>query len=184
MPYRIDMPEGANPPLHIHEHSGSPALRAVRSATFKTIYDAPETTITLREREAMRFPLTVVIGCSLCNSMRMWRDWPGYTGDPIPEAFYQAAEARDLAWPGFSTRERLLIRFVEQFDTGIDTINADDPLWDEMHANFNETEIGDVVIMAGAWLGYGRGLKALGVGSICEIPQTATDSVALSTAAE
>jgi alkylhydroperoxidase family enzyme len=171
MPYRIDVPDGTPAPVHIQNNLGTPALIAARHAIFNTIYTAPETTLTVREREAMRFPLTVVIGCEVCNSLRMWRDWPGYQADPIPEEFYNAAAARDLSWPGFSARERVLIRFVEQFDTQIDTMNADDALWEEMSANFSEQEIGDIIIMAGAWLGTGRGLKALGVGSVCALPQ-------------
>jgi hypothetical protein len=170
MPYQMHLPEGSEAAQHIFGHLGTPKLVESRWAIFKTIYDAVETNITLREREAMRFPLTVVIGCPVCNSLRMWRDWPGYTGEPIPEEFYKNAEIRNLNWPGFTVRERLLIGFVERFDTGIDTMNSDADFWDEFHANFTETELGDVVILAGAWLGFGRGLKALGVGSVCEIP--------------
>lgn len=178
MPYRFDLPDGAEAVTHIYARLGTPKLVDVRSAIFKVIYDAPETTVTLREREAMRFPLTVVIGCPLCNSMRMWRDWPGYVGEPIPEEFYQNAEARNLDWPGFTARERLLMRFVERFDNDIENLNGDDDFWAELYANFSETEIGDVVTMAGAWLGFGRGLKALGVGSICAVPAAAGVSVA------
>ncbi len=171
MPLRIELPEGAQAPIHIHESHGSPALRKARMDVFQTIYNAPETTISLREREAMRFPLTVVMGCDVCNGYRMWRDWPGYTGEPIPEEFYAAAEVKDLSYSGFSDRERILIQFVTKFDTEIDTINEDDELWDELQALFSEEEIGDIIIMAGAWLGFGRGLKALGVGHACSLPQ-------------
>lgn len=170
MPFRISIPDGAEPVHHIHDKLGTPLLRAARMAVYKVMYDAPETTLSLREREAMRFPLTVVIGCPLCNSVRIWRDWPGYTGEPVPEEFYQNAEVRNLEWPGFTQRERLLMQFVERFDAEIDTLNGDDDFWDELHANFSEAEIGDAVIMAGAWLGFGRGLKVLGVGSMCETP--------------
>ena len=31
-------------------------------------------------------------------------------------------------------------------------------------------EIGDLVIMLATWLGTGRALKALGIGSVCVIP--------------
>ena len=45
----------------------------------------------------------------------------------------------------------------------------DDAFWDKMHANFSDTEIGDVVIMAGMWVGLGHTLMALGIGSVCPI---------------
>jgi alkylhydroperoxidase family enzyme len=168
MPFRLNVPEGVEPALALNAH-GTPMLVAARHAVYTLVYDAPETSINLREREVMRFPLTVVMGCPFCNSIRMWRDWPGYTGDPIPEDFYEAAARREYDWPGFTARERALLRFVEAFDSHIDTLNDDDALWDEMHSRFTETEIGDIAIMAGTWVGYGRCLKALGVGSVCEI---------------
>jgi hypothetical protein len=39
-----------------------------------------------------------------------------------------------------------------------------------MHANFTDTEIGDTVIMLATWIGTGRALKALGIGSVCVVP--------------
>lgn len=168
MPFRLSVPNGTEAALALNDH-GTPMLVAARHAIYKTIYDAAETTVSLREREVMRFPLTVVMGCPFCNSFRLWRDWPGYTGEPIPEEFYEAAARREYSWPGFTARERVLLRFVEAFDRAIDTLNDDDELWDEMHSLFTETEIGDITIMAGTWVGYGRCLKALGVGSVCEV---------------
>src|SRR3546814_6928960 len=49
-------------------------------------------------------------------------------------------------------------------------MNGDDAFWERMHANFSDTEIGDVVLMCGTWLGVGHGLKALGIGSVCAVP--------------
>src|SRR3546814_12782299 len=40
----------------------------------------------------------------------------------------------------------------------------------DLHANFSDTEIGDVVLMCGTWLGVGHGLKALGIGSVFAVP--------------
>jgi hypothetical protein len=48
-------------------------------------------------------------------------------------------------------------------------LNGDDAFWDRMHASFSDTEIGDIVNLAGIWLGVGHGLKALGIGSVCQL---------------
>jgi alkylhydroperoxidase family enzyme len=172
MPYRIDVPEGEEALEHILNHLGTPKLVEARKRMFRILYDAPETTLTPREREAMRFPMTAMMGCPICNSMRMWRDWPGFSDTPIEEEFYQAAEAKRLDWPGFSDRERILGEFVDRFANAVDGLNGDDLFWGKMHALFSDTEIGDIVNMAGVWLGVGHGLKALGIGSVCALPVT------------
>jgi len=170
MPYRVDIPEGREALDHILNHLGTSLLVGNRQRTFRLVYDAPETTLSPREREAMRFPMTAMMGCPICNSMRMWRDWPGFSDEPIEEEFYQNAEAKNLAWSGFSERERLLVEFVDRFANAIDGLNGDDLFWERMHARFTQTEIGDIVNLAGIWLGVGHGLKALGIGSICQLP--------------
>src|SRR3546814_3336359 len=73
----------------------------------------------------MRFPMTAMMGCPICNSMRLWRDWPGFSDEPIEEELYTNAEAINLEWPGFSARERLLLEFVDRFANAIDGMNGD-----------------------------------------------------------
>jgi hypothetical protein len=170
MPYRIDVPEGREPLEHILNHLGSASWVEARQRMFRTIYDAPETTLTPREREGMRILGAVKTNCPICAGMRLWRDWPGFSAEEIPEEFYQNAIAANLDWEGFSERERLLIEFADRFERDIDGINGDDALWERMHAQLNDTEIGNLVIMLATWLGTGRALKALGVGSVCVIP--------------
>ena len=170
MPYRVDVPEGREALEHILNHLGTPMLVEARKRMFRIIYDAPETTLSPREREAMRFPMTAMMGCPICNSMRMWRDWPGFSDVPIEEEFYTQAEARNIAWEGFSAREALALEFVDRFANAIDGMNGDDAFWARLHANFSDTEIGDLVNLSGTWLGVGHGLKALGIGSVCQVP--------------
>lgn len=170
MPYRIDVPEGEEALDVILNHLGTPMLVEARKRMFRIIYDAPETTLSPREREVMRFPGTAMIGCPICNSLRMWRDWPGFSDEPIEEELYTAAEAFDYDWPGFTARERLLLEFTYRFYNEADGLNGDDVFWERMHANFSQAEIGDICIMAGTWLGVGHGLKALGIGSVCPMP--------------
>lgn len=172
MPYRIDVPENEEALEVILNHLGTPMLVDTRKRMFRVMYDAPETTLSPREREVMRYPMTAMMGCPICNSMRMWRDWPGFSDTPIEEELYINAEALNRDWPGFSTRERLLLEFVDRFANEIDGMNGDDAFWEKMHANFTNTEIGDIVVMSGTWLGVGHGLKALGIGSVCPMPVT------------
>lgn len=170
MPYRIHVPEGEEALDVILNTLGSPSLVDARQRMFRVMYDAPETTLSPREREVMRYPGTLVIGCPICNSLRLWRDWPGFSSEPIEEDLYTAAGAFDFDWPGFTARERLALEFIQRFYHDVDGINGDDAFWERMHANFSETEIGDIVVMAGSWLGVGNGLKALGIGSVCPMP--------------
>src|SRR3546814_6714833 len=99
MPYRVDIPEGIEALDHILNHLGTNKLVESRKRMFRIIYDAPETSLSPREREAMRFPMTAMMGCPICNSMRMWRDWPGFSDTPIAEEFYENAAAKNAAWP-------------------------------------------------------------------------------------
>jgi hypothetical protein len=170
MPYRINVPEGEEALEIILNHLGSPMLVETRKRMFRVMYDAPETTLSPREREVMRFPMTAMIGCPICNSMRMWRDWPGFSDVPIEEEFYTNAEAFNIDWPNYTVRERLLLEFIQRFANEVDGLNGDDAFWERMHANFSQEEIGDVVLMAGTWLGVGYGLKTLGIGSVCPVP--------------
>jgi hypothetical protein len=170
MPYRIDVPEGSEALEHILNHLGTGMLVEARQRMFRTIYDAPQTTLTAREREGMRIFGAVRTNCPICSGMRLWRDWPGFAGGEIPEEFYENAIAANLNWEGFSKREALLIEFADRFENDIESINGDEALWTRMHALLTEPEIGDLVIMLATWLGTGRALKALGIGSVCHIP--------------
>ncbi len=170
MPYRIDVPEDREPLVHILNHLGTEKLVETRQRMFRTIYDAPETTLNAREREGMRILGAVRTNCPICSGMRLWRDWPGFAGGEIPEEFYQNAADCNYDWEGFTPREKLLIEFADRFERDIDGINGDDALWERMHTLLTEAEIGDAVIMLACWLGTGRALKALGIGSVCVVP--------------
>lgn len=170
MPYRIDVPEGKEALDHILNDLGTPQLVEARKRMFRIIYDAPETTLTPREREVMRFPSTAVMGCPICNSLRLWRDWPGFSDEPIEEELYVNAGEWNWSWDGFTPREALALRFIHRFFTSVDEMNDDDEFWAAMHAHFTDTEIGDIGVMASTWLGTGHLLKALGICSVCPMP--------------
>lgn len=170
MPYRIHIPEDREPLVHILNHLGSDKLVDARQRMFRIMYDAPETTLSAREREAMRILGAVQINCPICAGMRMWRDWPGFAGGEIEEEFYENAIACKYDWEGFTPRESLLIEFANRFENEIEFVNGDDALWQRMHDLLTEQEIGDAIIMLATWLGTGHALKALGVGSVCVVP--------------
>lgn len=179
MPYRVAIPEDREPLVHILNHLGTEKLVETRQRMFRTIYDAPETTLTSREREGMRILGAVRTNCPICAGMRLWKDWPGFEGGEIEEEFYQNAADCNYAWEGFTPRERLLIEFADRFEREIDGINGDDALWERMHALLTEEEIGDAVLMLSCWVGTGRALKALGIGSVCVVPPSAETLAAL-----
>lgn len=170
MSYRVEIPADREPLVHILNHVGTEKLLDTRQRMFRTIYDAPETTLTAREREGMRIMGAARTNCPICAGMRLWRDWPGFAGGEIPEAFYQNAADCNFAWNGFTPRESLLLEFADRFERDIDSINGDDALWERMHALLSEAEIGDTCLMLACWVGTGRALKALGIGSVCVIP--------------
>lgn len=169
MPYRIDIPEDEVALDYILNRVGTESLLAMRQQMFKTVYTNHDTSLTPREREGMRILLTDIMGCPICNSLRMWRDYPGFCDEEIPEVFYQNALNKNLAWEGYSERERLAIEFADRFANDIDNLNGDDAFWERLHGHFSDQEIGDMCFFNGCWLGAGHTLKSLGIGSVCEI---------------
>ncbi|MDT0509709.1 hypothetical protein [Novosphingobium sp. MMS21-SN21R] len=179
MPYRVDIPTDREPLVHILNHVGTEKLLDTRQRMFRTIYDAPETTLTAREREGMRIMGAARTNCPICAGMRLWRDWPGFAGGEIPEEFYQNAADCNYDWEGFTPREKLLVEFADRFERDIESINGDDVLWERMHALLTEAEIGDTLLMLGCWVGTGRVLKAMGIGSVCVVPPSPETLAAL-----
>lgn len=170
MPCRVDIPDGDAPLDHILNRLRTDSLLAVRQQMFKAIYTNHDTTQTPREREGMRILMTAMMGSPVCNSMRMWRDYPGFCDEEIPEAFYQNSLGRNFDWECFSERGSLAIRFSDRFAHDIENLNGDDAFWDEIHRHLSEREIGDLCFFNDCWLGAGHTLKALGIGSVCEVP--------------
>ncbi len=170
--YRIEMPPGANPISHVFENFGNPALVAARQQFISAVYQATGSQLAPREREAIRVPIAKNIGCHTCLAARFWRDVPGFS-DEIEEVFYQSIIDYDLAWDGFTARERFLVEFSDRFEKEHLLMNGDDELWERAGALFSEEELGDAFIIMGALGGAGHTLNVVGVGSICEVPEVA-----------
>lgn len=169
MPYRIDVPEGENALFYLLNNVGTPSLIAARQDEIRTVYTNQETPLTHREREGMRILGTAIVGCPICNSLRLWRDYPGFCDEEIPEEFYQNCLDKNYTWPGFSQREILAVQFADRFQNDIDNLNGDDIFWEKIKANFSEREIADLCYFNSYFVGTGRALKAMGIGSVCDV---------------
>jgi len=178
MPYRVEIPEGATALDHILNAVGTPSLIEARQQLIATVYTNQDTTLTHREREGMRILGTAIVNCPICNSLRLWRDYPGFSDEEIAEEFYQNALQKNYAWQGFNKREVLAIQFADRFHHDIENLNADDTYWQEIHEHFSEREIGDLCFFNSYFLGVGHAIKALGIGSVCDVlPAADSDEV-------
>ena len=178
MPYRVKIPEGETALDHILNVVGTPSLIAARKQLIFTVYGNQDTTLTHREREGMRILGTAIVNCPICNSLRLWRDYPGFCDEEIPEDFYQNALKKNYAWQGFNQREILAIQFADRFHHDIENLNGDDDYWQQIHQHFTEREIGDLCFFNSYFLGTGNTIRALGIGSVCDIlPAPDSDEV-------
>ena len=73
----------------------------------------------------------------------------------------------------FSGREKAAIRYAEVLAG--DHQSADEALFDELRAQFTESEIIDLGIRIMTFVGYGRLVRVLGleIGGVCPLPQSA-----------
>lgn len=172
MPFRVTIPEGEHLPAMYMMRLGTPQLVAIRKRYLEVVYDAPDTTLTPREREAVRILFAVRSGCPVCSGMRLGAAKQGFSDEEIPEELYQASMSLDLAWPGFTDRERLLLEFADRFERDADGINDDDAFWERINTSLTEPELADALNMFGIWIGTGRTLKVLGVAAgVCDLGQ-------------
>ena len=75
----------------------------------------------------------------------------GLTEDKISEL--------DTGGESFTAREALAVEYAEKL--AVDHHNMDDAFFDRLRAEFNETEILELGMMAGQYIGFGRLLAAL-----------------------
>lgn len=170
--HRINIPAGTDPLNHIIANFGNAKLSGARQQFLNALYFGAGSSLTPREREAVRMPIALNIGCHTCLSTRMWRDLPGFS-EEIEEAFYTHAIAMNLEWEGFSPREKFLLELSDRFEHGYETMNDDDDLWERAHALLPEQDLGDAFILMATWVGLGHTIKALGGGAACDVPDAA-----------
>jgi alkylhydroperoxidase family enzyme len=174
---RVSIPADV-PPIVALMQIGTPEL-AIHNHTRTWSEAYAQTTLTPREREAWRQRLAHFEGCEHCATVRQGSQLTGE--ESIPDAFYD--NIFNSSWEGYSARERLLIDLIERFAEDHEQLRDDDDFWEEMHANFSDTEIVDVTYhMIGPQL-Y-RALMAktlLGFTEYCSVQQARTPAVAATT---
>jgi hypothetical protein len=185
---RVDVPEDqlavAGP--YILATIGSPALLAARKAYGSALYDFQcDTSLSFREREAIRMWVGFFLSCNVCKAWRpathpiAGRPPTEEQAATISEGFYKNI-LNYKSWDGYSEREKLAIEFVERYATDLQGVREDEGFWARLKRNFSQLEIGDLGIFAGDWVSSAMTLKMLGFeGAVCEIEgaNTADDLV-------
>lgn len=143
---RIDVPAGEQPLIFIQTQIGSPQLRKVIQRMSTTLF-VNDSTITPKEREAVRYYLAYRVDCNACASFRAGRDIPNYSDEEMSDEWYDNIP-NYLTWPGFTDREKIAIEFCSRFlDDHLD-VEQDDDLWQRVHALFTQIEVEDLVIIS------------------------------------
>jgi alkylhydroperoxidase family enzyme len=165
---RIDVPADQDPLTFLWTRRAT-ALTGKAGAFSGAVYERSE--LSLREFEAARTRIAQINDCVLCLGWRTARDVPSRStdGDPdeVPEEFYANIGA-NLAWDGFSERERLAAEFAERF--AIDHRNMDDAFWARLRAAYTDDELVDLGLCVGSWIAFGRLNRVFDVDGGCRIP--------------
>ncbi len=161
------MPADRDPLLYLWtEHAGTltPAAGAFTNAVYE------KSTLPLREFEAARVQIARINDCDLCLGWRSARDVPERAagGEEVPEELYEHVVSGDLAWDGFTERERLAGEFAERF--AVDHLGIDDGLWSRLHAAFTDDELVELGLCVGAWIAFGRLNRVFDVDGGCRVP--------------
>lgn len=135
--------------MHVTTELGSPRLNARLRESWNVQYDN-DSTLTPREREAARIRTAHLMGCTMCIGVRMGRDLPGFSPEPIPEELYlEVFEYRTS--PVYSVRERLAVEFAERYSLDYKSLADDEDFWQQLQTNFTEVEIADLCLLCGTW---------------------------------
>lgn len=166
---RIELPEGVNAFDYVVTQVGSPALQQRLKDSWKAQM-LNDSTLTPREREAARIRSAYNIGCTNCVELRMARDLPGFSDEPIDEGVYENVFAYST-WPGYTTRERLIIEFVERHAEDYRALAEDDEFWTRLKDNFTDVELADLCLLCGTWDAATKMYHLLvGVDAACQVP--------------
>lgn len=164
---RVNVPAGADPLVYASAHLGDRAIAAARTHLVKAVYDL-RSSLTPRELEAARARLAIISQCAFCQRYRPARDRAGWADDPdlVPEEVY--AHVEDPSWPGYSGRERLAILLAEGY--ALTHTSVPEEVWDEVHENFSDDELVDLMNCIAVWSAFGRLNRMLEVDSSCQLP--------------
>ncbi len=146
---RIEIPEGQDMVMHIVTEMGSPRLNQRLRESWDYQYDN-DSTLTPREREAARIRTAHLMGCTMCVDVRMGRDKPGFSPEPIPEELYTEVFDYQTS-PVYSARERLCIEFAERYMLDYKDMADDEAFWDRMREHFTQQEWADLCLLCATW---------------------------------
>lgn len=93
-------------------------------------------------------------------------DRPGWSDEIIPEEVYEHVE-ESATWPGYSVRERLAIQLAATY--ALDHLGAGEELWAEVHANYSDDELIDLLNCISVWFAFGRMNRVLEVDDACAL---------------
>lgn len=158
---RIDVPEGADPIVHVWGEM-VPGIGPAAARFSQKVYD--DTTLGLREFEAARLRIAQINGCAFCQDWRTERD-----GAVVEDAFPAAVEAW-RSTDALDTRARLAAEYAERY--ALDHHGLDDAFWDRMKAAYSDAEIVELSMCLGAWLAFGRLNRVLGLDTACTLPSS------------
>ena len=161
------MPPDRDPLVHLWTERAT-ALTGPAAAFSGAVY--ADSTLPLREFEVARATIASINECTLCLGWRTARDVPGRAadGEDVPEELYEHAIAGDLAWDGFSERERLAGEFARRFAT--DHLAIDEELWGRLQAAYSDDELVELALCVGSWIAFGRLNRVFDVDGGCRIP--------------
>jgi alkylhydroperoxidase family enzyme len=156
---RLEIPDGPGgeaamiwslrPPL------GGMVERMIKGAYQQSILPA-------EERELARMRIAQLNDCVACSDFRA----PSVQEAGIaPELYDHVAEF--ATYPGYTTRQRLVIEYADRFAT--DHGSMDDDFFSRLRAEFADDEILDLTLCVAVFLGLGRTLSVLGIDQSCAI---------------
>lgn len=166
---RIEIPSDQQPLVYLQTQIGSSGLNGVVRLLSQTLF-VNDSTVTPKEREAVRYYLAYREDCNACVNFRAGRDIPEYSDEEMSDEWYDNIP-NYKTWPGYTARERLAIEFVSRiFDDHLD-VEQDDDLWTRLHGAFDLVEIEDLVLIS-AFVSASNMIREVFLGPVpvCTVP--------------
>jgi AhpD family alkylhydroperoxidase len=158
----IDIPEGREPIGYVWGEM-VPGIGPAAAKFSMAVYE--HTTLGLREFEAARLRIAQINGCLFCLDWRTERE-----GVKVEEGFEVAvAEWRSKGVAdGLDERTRLAAEYAERY--ALNHQGLDGEFWERMLGCYSQAEVVELTMCLGAWLGFGRLNRVLGVDTVCVLP--------------
>ena len=155
-----------------------PRMASAALAFSQAVYQ--ESTLSLREAEAARYRIAVIVGCAICQGFRvadgleallerLGNDEAANLGarGAAPGAEFYAAVADWRTTDLLNPRERLAAEYAERLDQNPKDLPYDDAFWSRLHAAYDDAEIVDLTYSITAWIATSRFVHGLGLDGAC-----------------